>query len=96
MKATHATAAIGMALGLSGCIIDPTHVEDDFGNSVRQMVAAQIYDPEAATMPDPEPPLLVDGVAASQSVIGYREDAKREDRTASSTDRVRILSVDEN
>lgn len=79
MRASHATI-LATALTLGGCAMDPTHLEDDFGSSVRQMVAAQIHDPETASDPDPNAPDLVDGVATSRAVQGYREDAKREER----------------
>ncbi len=62
---------------LGGCSADPKYVEEDFGNSVRQMVAAQIYDPVTASNPAEEPPELLDGAGASESVTGYRESARR-------------------
>ena len=66
-----------MQIGLSGCIIDPTVVEDDFGQSVRQMVEGQIYDPVTASNPSVDGPLIVDGVVVGTIVGGYREAAKR-------------------
>ena len=84
MKRNYLTALSALiassALALGGCIIDPTHVEEDFGSSVRQMIAGQIYDPEAASNPDENAPALVDGVAVTRAIEGYREDAKREER----------------
>lgn len=65
-------------LGLSGCISDPKYVEEEFGLSVKQMVEAQIYDPAAASNPLAAPPELIDGTAASESILGYREESKRE------------------
>lgn len=55
---------------------DARRVEKDFGNSVRQMVQAQIYDPQIAHQPPILGPNLLDGVAGSESVTGYREAAE--------------------
>ena len=76
-----------LLIGLGGCSADPKYVEADFGNSVRQMVAAQIYDPVVASDPVEEPPELLDGTGASESVTGYRQSARRSSaRNQSSTD----------
>lgn len=61
----------------SGCISDPKFVEEDFGNSVRQMVQSQIYDPAAASTPSELPPESQDGVTSSTSVEDYQEHSKR-------------------
>lgn len=71
------------SLPLTGCVLDPRHVEDDFGKSVKQMISAQIYDPKAASQPDELPPLLLDGEVAGTSMDGYREDAKRKEKSDS-------------
>jgi len=48
---------------------EPARVEKDFGNSVRAMIAEQIYAPEAAQYPSLEVPSL-DGTAASSGIAG--------------------------
>ena len=60
-------------LGLAGCN-STSAVEDDFGNSVRQMVDAQKANPEVSNNPDRDP---VDGTDAERVVRvlkTYRED----------------------
>ena len=74
------TSISASILFLSGCISDPKIVEEDFGKSVQQMINGQIADPAVASNPDLEGPLLIDGVAASESVLGYRKDAKRPEK----------------
>lgn len=60
---------------LVGCnTADPLRVEEDFGNSVHQMVQGQIYDPNAALFPDPEPPMTLDGIKAGNSLEAYRKE----------------------
>jgi len=56
---------------------DPVHVEQDFGNSVRQMVQNQIYDQEAAFNPGTEPSLSTDGVMLQEAIKAYRDDVTR-------------------
>lgn len=59
---------------VSGCSFqNPTRVENDFGVSVRTMVAAQIYDPEAAAEPAILGPETLGGDAAQISVDRYLE-----------------------
>jgi type IV pilus biogenesis protein CpaD/CtpE len=52
---------------------DATRVENDFGNSVRQMVKGQIYDPKAAAKPSAEPPMGMDGVQGEAVLKTHRE-----------------------
>ncbi len=89
MKVTY-LSAFALFTTLTSCSMDPVYVEEDFGNSVRQMIAAQISDPEAAANPSPDAPYLLDGVSAEESVLGYRKDAKREDNAQ----REILLSID--
>lgn len=69
-------SALALFVLLTGCVIDPKNVEEDFGKSVKQMVDAQIYDPKAATNPDLIAPLILDGSAAGSSVETVREKSK--------------------
>lgn len=66
------------AILTSSCTMGPEYVEEDFGLSVRQMVEGQILDPEAATNPLSDPSDMLDGVAAEESLNGYRKRATHE------------------
>ena len=57
---------------LAGCET-PSRLDTEFGNSYRNMVAEQIYDPRAAANPPAEPPLVLDGQRASDVIEKYRE-----------------------
>jgi len=71
-----AAAAVSLAL-LAGCE-STSKIEADFGNAYRNMVAAQIHNPEAARNPPADPPLTMDGQRASDVMDKYRtgEDRK--------------------
>lgn len=69
-------------MSISACTTAPEYVEEDFGVSVRQMVEAQIYDMPTAINPGDIPPEIIDGVVVSETVQGYREEAKRKDEAA--------------
>ena len=45
----------------------------DFGDSVRHMVDAQIYDRHAAEHPPADPPLGLDGAVAATALKAWRE-----------------------
>ena len=57
---------------MTGC--GPTLSERNHGVSVRQMVRAQIYDPEAAANPSPDPVNVRDGKLGHQIIEAYRAD----------------------
>lgn len=63
---------LGLVVGCSSHGLE--RVEADFGNSVNQMVQGQIYDPEAAAFPDPEPPMTMDGIKADNALNNYHKD----------------------
>lgn len=66
---------IVMAIALTaGCASGPTRVEEDFGNSVRAMRAAQTADPVAAVAPDTNPVETTDGQRMENALEAYRED----------------------
>ena len=74
-------ALIKMSLPLlvmlaTGCssVTEPVRVEQDFGNSVRQMIAAQTLNPMTVANPDPEPVMGLDGPKAMGVLQVYRED----------------------
>ena len=61
----------------ASCAMGPTHVEEDFGRSVRQMVDAQISDPAAAGDPAPRAADRLDGVVAEDVLREHREGGRR-------------------
>lgn len=46
-KSLIVAAAAGAAMGVSGCVESRMHLSDDYGQSLRQDVAAQVADPDA-------------------------------------------------
>lgn len=75
MTSTKREPAIGMLIGtvllISGCAWNETsRVDTDFGNSVRNMVAEQIFDPEVAHDPPILGPSTLPGYAAKAAVDG--------------------------
>lgn len=59
--------ALGFALG--GCVSDPAF-EQPLGDSVRQMISAQTWEPDK---PDGEPrPMLYDGTQTQRGIETYR------------------------
>ena len=62
---------------LTACsFMDPVEVEEDFGQSVRQMVQEQIYDTQTAHQPALNAPDVLDGVSGAYAIDGYRANAK--------------------
>lgn len=65
-----ALAALALA---GGCAWhEPERVEENFGASVRQMIAAQIADPRAASEPAEDGPNRLDGPTSQIGLEGYR------------------------
>jgi hypothetical protein len=60
------------ALLLAGCA-QPGLVEETYGDSVRHMVDAQIYDRAAALDPEPKPVLTLDGEKGEVVLKTHRE-----------------------
>lgn len=56
-----------------GCA-SSTRTEIEHGNAVRQVTAAQIYDPNAAANPDPEAVLGGDPDRLNNTLDGHRKD----------------------
>ena len=67
------TALIVVSL-TSGCATEPTATEADFGNSVRQMIRAQTYNPDTLENPSREPVTGLDGEYAEAVVDAYKGD----------------------
>jgi ABC-type oligopeptide transport system substrate-binding subunit len=71
-------AVLSAALLLTACTrSDPVRVEEDFGNSVRNMVKAQTYNPEASRHPPVDPPKRLDGTKGNRALETYRGDVAR-------------------
>lgn len=61
---------------LAGCVDNPPR-NAEFGDSVRAMVDAQTFDPEAASNPPEAAPETGDGQRLENVVGGYRKDVAR-------------------
>lgn len=61
---------------MAGCA-DTPRADAEFGSSVRSMVDAQTYDPEAARNPPEAAPASGDGQRLQNVVGGYRKDVAR-------------------
>jgi type IV pilus biogenesis protein CpaD/CtpE len=91
MRTTHNLSRTGIAslvaLLLIGCTQwDPIAVEEDFGNSVRHMIQAQTYDPEARKNPPADPPTELDGQKASEILKTYRSDVGKAEEVKNAID----------
>jgi hypothetical protein len=62
------------ALLLGACANQESLTERNFGESVRQMIQAQTYDPSTLTMPSAEPVDGTDGQMLEGAVEVYRSD----------------------
>lgn len=68
--------APALALVLLGaCANEPTMTETHFGDAVRQMVRAQVYDPSTLETPSAEPADGTDGQMLEGALGTYRSDA---------------------
>jgi hypothetical protein len=78
MKNLYMTIAITTALVLlgAGCA-NQSRTAADFGNSVRQMTEQQIYDINAATLPDPNAVLGGDPDRLNNTLEGHRTDVAK-------------------
>ena len=75
IKLSGAVLALSAAVLITACTYsDPVRVEQDFGKSVRNMVKAQTYNPEASRHPPVRPPEGVDGTRGNRALETYRGD----------------------
>ncbi len=58
----------------AGCVAPESAVEADFGNSVREMIRAQTYDPSTLHRPSQVPVMGIDGEHAGYVLDTYRTD----------------------
>jgi len=68
-------AALGLAvvsLLLTACGSNPARVEENFGNSVRQMMRAQTVNPDAASRRTTQDPSTTDGQMLEGALDAYR------------------------
>jgi len=63
---------------LSACAAPPSLVHDTYGDAVRQMIDAQIYDREAALNPGSDP-VSMDGAKAEEVLKTHRQDVSHPD-----------------
>lgn len=70
---TLASLVIGLCL-LTGCAMH-NRTAEEFGDAVRQVTEAQVYDTNAALNPDPEPVLGGDPERLNSTLDGYRKEA---------------------
>ena len=56
-----------------GCTNKMENLQEDFGKSYRNMVEAQIYNPDAARNPPLDPPMSLDGEKGELILKTYRE-----------------------
>lgn len=77
-KSIVATLCLGLpALLLAGCVSGPEPTELAFGDSVRQIIKAQTYDPSTLTSPSTAPSTGADGQRLKNVLDGYRTDVSK-------------------
>lgn len=75
---TSLTATACAAALLAGCASSPQQENDPaFGNSVRNMVQAQMHNPAAAESAADEAPAGLDGARAENVIKAYRADVDK-------------------
>jgi len=62
---------------LGACTTEPTLTEQNFGDSVRQMIQAQTHDPSTITTPSTETIEGTDGRRAGNVLEAYRTDVAK-------------------
>jgi len=67
-------AAAAILIVIAGCASSNSRTEAAFGDAVRQVNKAQIYDPNAAENPDPAPVLGGDPERLNNTLSGHRKD----------------------
>lgn len=79
MKKTNMLVGLATTAGLlAACSTNtPTPTERDFGNSVRNMIEAQTYDPSTLGSPSTETPEGIDGRRLEAVLDVYRTDVAK-------------------
>lgn len=75
MNIIHKFGLVCAALGVAGCA--NTTSDEDYGQSVRQMVQAQTFDPAAASNPPELAPEITDGARLQNALDVYRKDVAK-------------------
>lgn len=78
MTSNERLAALALAvlpLILTACSSGPSRVEQNFGDSVRQMIRAQTANPDTYSNPPTQAPDETDGQMLEGALEGYRGDA---------------------
>ena len=73
INSAHKLASLAAALLLTACATEPTMTEQNFGQSVRQMVNAQTYDPSTLSAPSEATIERTDGQMLEAALESYRE-----------------------
>jgi hypothetical protein len=73
MNIIHISGLVFAALVVSGCATS----DDDYGQSVKQMVQAQTFDPAAASNPPELAPEITDGARLQNALDVYRKDVAK-------------------
>lgn len=73
MNIIYKSGLVIAALAVSGCATS----DDDFGQSVKQMVQAQTFDPAAASNPPELAPEITDGERVKNALDVYRKDVAK-------------------
>jgi hypothetical protein len=80
-----------LAAILAGCVsTEPVRVQEDFGNSVKQMTQSQTYNPEAAARTESLPIKEMDGEMALSTLEALRKDTSRDTETLNNVINVQI------
>jgi hypothetical protein len=73
----YSAVLVTLPLGLGACVAEPTLTETNFGNSVRQMIEAQTYDPSTLRTPSTDPVDSADGKRLENVLEAYRTDVAK-------------------
>lgn len=76
MNISKPSALVVATLLVAGCA-DTPQIDADYGNSVRQMVQAQTYDPAASANPPELAPETTDAARLKNALDVYREDVAK-------------------
>lgn len=80
-------AMLALGLATSACSpvwsVDPVLLDDPLGASVKHTLVAQMYDPEAAAHPDPDPVMRFDPYKANNTLQDYRLTAQQRENIRS-------------
>ena len=76
-KSLYSAVVVTSSLGLGACVAEPTLTETNFGDSVRQMIQVQTYDPSTLTTPSTETVDSSDGQRLENVLEAYRTDVAK-------------------